>query len=98
MIGWLRNGTISHVLEADAMATLTIKNVPEPLVRRLKRRAAAHRRSLNLEVISCLETTVRATPLDAQALLARVRAIRRSPVDGRLSEALLRRLKSSGRP
>ena len=34
------------------MATLTIKNIPEPLVKRLKKQAAAHRRSLNFEVIS----------------------------------------------
>lgn len=42
------------------MATLTIKNVPEPLVRRPKTQAALHRRSLNLEVISCLEGAARA--------------------------------------
>jgi plasmid stability protein len=39
------------------MATLTVKNVPDALVRRLKQQAALHRRSLNLEVISCLELT-----------------------------------------
>ena len=37
------------------MATLTIKNIPEPLVKRFKKQAAAHRRSLNYEVISYLE-------------------------------------------
>ena len=80
------------------MATLTIKNVPDPLVRRLKRRAAAHRRSLNLEVISCLETTVRAAPVDAEALLARVRALRQTPAGPRVTDALLARLRSHGRP
>ena len=80
------------------MATLTIKNVPDPLVRRLKRRAVAHRRSLNLEVISCLETTVQATPVDVEALLARVRALRKAPAGGRVTDALLARLKSAGRP
>ena len=80
------------------MATLTIKNVPEPLVRRLKRRAQAHRRSLNLEVISCLETTVQAAPVDAGALLARVRALRRTPSAGRVTDAVLSRLRDHGRP
>ena len=80
------------------MATLTIKNVPEPLVRRLKRQAVSHRRSLNAEVISCLETTVQAAPVDADALLARMRAVRRTPAGGRLTDALLARLKSHGRP
>jgi antitoxin FitA len=76
-----------------AMATLTVKNVPEPLVRRLKRRATAHRRSLNLEVIACLEAATQATPIDAEALLARIRAIRKTPTRGRVTDALLARLK-----
>src|SRR5919197_1446378 len=39
------------------MATLTIKNVPEPLVRRLKARATLHRRSLNREVVASRQAT-----------------------------------------
>lgn len=78
------------------MANLTIKNVPKPVLRRLKARAALHRRSLNLEVISCLETLVQPTPLDAEALLARVREIRRTPARTRLTDRALRRLKTAG--
>ncbi|MDH4186990.1 MAG: hypothetical protein OEV08_08325 [Nitrospira sp.] len=52
------------------MATLTIKNIPEPLVKRLKQQAAAHRRSLNFEVISYLEQMTHSVPVDADALLA----------------------------
>lgn len=37
------------------MPTITLKNVPEDLHRRLTARAARHRRSLNQEVIECLE-------------------------------------------
>ena len=58
------------------MATLSIKNVPETLVKRLKTQAATNRRSLNLEVISVLDLATRATPIDVEAELARVRAIR----------------------
>ncbi len=79
------------------MATLTIKNVPEPLVRRLKRQAGLHRRSLNLEVIHCLESAAQARPLDAESLLARARGARRTPVGVRLNDGLLRRLKTAGR-
>ena len=46
------------------MATLTIKNIPEPLVKRLKKQAAAHRRSLNYEVISYLEQMTHSVPID----------------------------------
>ena len=36
------------------MATLNIKNVPDPLYRKLKKRAKEHRRSLTQEVINIL--------------------------------------------
>jgi plasmid stability protein len=75
-----------------AMATLTIKDVPEPLVRRLKARATLHRRSLNREVIASLEALV-----DPEALLARAREVRRAPAGGRLTDRTLERLKSAGR-
>ncbi len=80
------------------MATLTIKNIPEPLVKCLKQRAAAHRRSLNFEVISCLEQMTHSVPIDADALLARARAVRCVPKGVRLNDRLLQDLKTAGRP
>jgi len=80
------------------MANLTIKNAPATLVRRLKRQAAVHRRSLNLEVIACLETATYAAPVDPEALLARARSVRRTPAGPRLTDARLARLKAAGRP
>lgn len=79
------------------MATLTIKNIPDPLVRKLKARAARHRRSLNHEVIACLETAARAVPVDPEALLARARAVRRAPLGLRLTDRAVNRLKAYGR-
>ena len=70
------------------MATLTIKNIPEPLVKRLKQRAAEHRRSLNFEVISYLEQMTPSTPIDAESLLARARAVRRIRKGVRLNDRL----------
>ena len=80
------------------MATLTLRNVPQPLVDRLKEQAGLHRRSLNHEVIACLETAIRAAPLDPDAFLARVRQLRRTPVRLRLTDRTLARLKAAGRP
>ncbi len=79
------------------MATLTVKNVPDLLVRRLKARATLHRRSLNREVIACLEALAQAAPVDPEALLARAREVRRVPADGRLTDRTLKRLKAAGR-
>ena len=61
------------------MATLTIKNIPDPVVRRLKARAAQHRRSLNAEVIHMLESSTRTTPVSVEEELARIRALRPGP-------------------
>ena len=79
------------------MANLTIKNVPGSVLRRLKARAATHRRSLNLEVIACLEAHVQAAPMDTDRLLAHVREIRRTPARTRLTDRVLTRLKTAGR-
>ncbi|PYN97298.1 MAG: hypothetical protein DMD91_17975 [Candidatus Rokuibacteriota bacterium] len=78
------------------MATLTVKNIPDALVKRLKRQAEHHHRSLNREVIACLGRAIVAPPIDVDAELARIRAIR-VPVKMRLDDATLRRLKSAGR-
>jgi len=44
------------------MATLTIRNLPEPVRRSLKERAAAHNRSMEAEVRVILEEVVAARP------------------------------------
>jgi len=75
------------------MATLTIKNIPEPLLNRLKQQAATHRRSVNLKVISYLEQKMYSVPFDANALLVSVRAVRRTPKGIRVTDRLLNSLK-----
>ncbi len=40
------------------MADLLVRRVPEPLVRSLKQRAVQHRRSLQQELVSILESAV----------------------------------------
>ena len=44
------------------MATLTLKDVPEELRSALKQRALRHRRSLNQELLYCLERFVGLVP------------------------------------
>lgn len=58
------------------MITITIKGLSKEAHRELKKRAAAHGRSLNTEAIAVLESSVRSVPVDTQALLARARARR----------------------
>ncbi|RMH35878.1 MAG: hypothetical protein D6690_07860 [Nitrospirae bacterium] len=79
------------------MATITLKNVPDNLLRKLKQRAAQHRRSLNNEVIVCLESVIQNRPMDVDRLLERVRRIRKVPRKT-LTDKTLKVLKEKGRP
>jgi len=80
------------------MASLTLKNIPQPLLRQLKDQAARHRRSLNHEVIVCLESLTQSVLVDADSLLAKARLIRRTPKKARLTDRTLTLLKAAGRP
>lgn len=79
------------------MPVLTIKGMPDPLYERLKQRAAEHRRSLNSEILVCLEQAVAAEPVDVRETLARADALRRRLRIPRLTDARLRAAKSAGR-
>ncbi|WP_322801583.1 FitA-like ribbon-helix-helix domain-containing protein [Thermoflexus sp.] len=80
------------------MPTLTIKNMPEDLYRRLKRRAEMHRRSLNSEIIFCLEQAVGAYRVDPEIFLVRARQLREKTRMHPLDEATLNAAKRTGRP
>ena len=80
------------------MPTLTIKGMPDTLYRRLKERAAAHRRSLNSEILVALEQSLAVPAPDANSALARVDALRAKLRTPRLTDARLRAAKHSSRP
>ncbi len=79
-----------------SMATLTLKDVPADLHRRLKKRAERNGRSLNREVIECLEASLRLQPIDVDALIEEARAIRRS-LTRRLTAREIDEFKREGR-
>jgi plasmid stability protein len=78
------------------VATLTLKDLPADLHRKLKARAEQNGRSLNREVIECLEASVRPERVDVQAFLEEARAIRRS-LKHRLTAREIDHLKRKGR-
>ena len=79
------------------MPNLTIKGLPQRLYERLKQRAASHRRSLNSEVIVCLEQATNVPTLDPEAWLAETDRLRRRLALSPLTEKSLRRAKRTGR-
>ncbi len=88
----------SETMEGE-MPALTIKGLPDEVYRRLKVNAARHRRSLNSEVITCLERSLafpERRPEETIAALQRFhRTLRAVP---KLTDAFLRRAKGTGRP
>ncbi|HLC25896.1 MAG TPA: Arc family DNA-binding protein [bacterium] len=80
------------------MSTLTIKNIPKELYERIRQRASEHRRSINSEVIVCLERSLLSRRLEPAELLARVDALRERVNLPPLTEDFLRAAKSGGRP
>lgn len=70
------------------MASITIKDIPAALHERLKVRAARNRRSLNAEVLACLESVVSVERVDPEAELREIAAIREQ-VGGYLTQALV---------
>jgi antitoxin FitA len=79
--------------------TITLKNIPPRLHRELKRRAEMNRRSLNSEVLSCLEKTTFSQPVDRNASNALLEDIRkmRSKFNFYITEADLEKDKKWGR-
>jgi len=83
-------------MQVVAMKSMTIKGVPEVLLRQLKARAKANHRSLNGEVIAALEYLVRRRRTPAE-LLAQVDAIRESVRMPYLTDEELNAAKRAGR-
>ncbi len=81
------------------MPALTIKNIPEQIYRSLKENAKENHRSLNGEVIACLDRafhTVRTE--NPEDFLRRTADLRRRLKVPKLTERVLRSAKTEGRP
>ena len=58
------------------MPALTVKNIPETLYNRLKEAASAHHRSINSELIHCLEQILLPKRVSPSEHLKRARELR----------------------
>lgn len=80
------------------MPALTIKNIPKDLYERLKQAAQAHRRSLNSEILYCVERTLVPYKLDVTSQLATARRLREKTATYTLTDDILDSAKNDGRP
>jgi antitoxin FitA len=56
--------------------SITLKNIPEPIYQRIKLAAKRHHRSMNSEIIACLEQTLAPQPVDIDTRLETARRLR----------------------
>jgi len=79
------------------VASLTIKNIPDGLYDMLKQSALLHHRSINSELIHCLERTLMPCALSAAQLADAAQALRSRVAAPRLTEDEITFAKQQGR-
>ena len=78
--------------------TLTLKGIPDDLYVRLKETAQVHRRSLNNEAISVLETVLLPRKATSSDRIVRARALRAAIEGGKFTAKDIDAHKRQGRP
>lgn len=80
------------------MPALTVKNIPDELYERLKDAARVHRRSLNSEILYCVERMLTPYKTDASEHLEIARKLREKTAAYQLTDEVLDAVKNAGRP
>jgi len=78
------------------MSTITLKGIPTFLHSELKKRAEINKRSLNNEIIVCLESFLGFRNVEKQQYLEEVREFRKT-IKSEISNKLIDELKNEGR-
>lgn len=80
------------------MPALTIKNVPQELYEKLKLSASVHHRSINSELISCLEAMLMPKRVTPDERITRARVLRQGIQTEAVSVADIADAIAQGRP
>lgn len=80
------------------MPTITLKNLPDDVYSRLKETAQRHRRSLNSEILVCLERSLMPRPVSVEDVLATARRLRQGVGGPPLSHEEIDEARRVGRP
>jgi hypothetical protein len=82
----------------DVMPAITLKNIPPELYERLKQSARANRRSLNSEILVCIERAIGAPPRQADEIVLHARKLRDLTAGYKVADEVFTQAKSEGRP
>lgn len=78
------------------MPSLTIKNIPDDLFNSLKHKATVHRRSLNSEVLICLEKALQHNHITPELRLENAKTLR-SKIQQKITPAEIKKAIDEGR-
>ena len=78
------------------MTTITLKNVPATIHRAIKRRAEHNRRSINSEILLCLEKILGLSPDESKELLLQVEVAHKG-LNFKISQAEIKKAIVEGR-
>ena len=79
------------------MPSITVKNIPEDIYSKVRQQAQAHHRSINSEIINCLEKNVQAQKITSNDILREARRLRKK-AKGSLSSQEIEQAINQGRP
>ena len=79
------------------MATVTVKNIPDELYERLKTVAEINRRSINSEIIVCIENAVTSRRINPDEVLENARRLRQLTAGHGISNEEFNQAKAAGR-
>ena len=71
------------------MPSITVKSIPQELYEHLRQSAAANRRSINSEIIVCVERTLRNRRTEPKAIIAASRRLREKTRKHPITDAVL---------
>jgi plasmid stability protein len=94
---WLHNAFVLKSTEVIKMATVTVKNMPDEVYMRLKLVAEKNRRSINSEIIVCIENAVTSRRINPDEMLENARRLRQLTAGNLISNDEFNLAKAEGR-
>jgi antitoxin FitA len=79
------------------MPSITVKNIPTPLYQKIKKRAKAQHRSINSEIIACLERSTQSNRISSDDLILQARQMRNA-IKATLTTDEIQKAIDQGRP
>jgi plasmid stability protein len=83
-------------VKEDIMRSITVKNIPDDIHKQLKDIAKLNHRSLNNEIIYCLEKYLKVSKIDSASMLRKAQ-ITRSKIKHHFSDSEIQDAKNEGR-